>query len=273
MPRTRSRISFSADFASSWATATITRPSSISPRSSFSRAEPRLAASATSRCWAPSWRSRSMRRRSVSALSTAAVRLVSSRVTWAAWTWLGVRPEQRPGQRQLDVGDADGDPRGDDDQADDPDDGGQRGAAAGGQLEEVELRRLAGQLVDVGRHEHHRQRPAPRHHRQHEADDGDGEAGDVVGDLLPPGRRPDPLPQPPQRAPGASAAGPDRGTARPSARRSATARRGPSPRDTTNSSQANGSANTNVISRPAVVASSAMVIANVMAATGRAVRT
>ena len=35
-----------------------------------------------------------MRRRSASALSTAAVRLVSSLVTWAAWTCLGARPEQ-----------------------------------------------------------------------------------------------------------------------------------------------------------------------------------
>ena len=35
-----------------------------------------------------------MRRRSVSALSTAAVRLVSSRVTWAAWTWSALGPRR-----------------------------------------------------------------------------------------------------------------------------------------------------------------------------------
>ena len=64
-----------------------------------------------------------MRRRSVSALSTAAVRLVSSRDDLGGVDLVGVGPEEGPGQRQLDAGDADRHPRGDEHQPDHPDGG------------------------------------------------------------------------------------------------------------------------------------------------------
>ena len=63
-----------------------------------------------------------MRRRSASALSTAAERLVSSCVTCGGVRLLGARAEQRLGQGQLHAAHADGDPRGDDHEAEDPGD-------------------------------------------------------------------------------------------------------------------------------------------------------
>ena len=52
-----------------------------------------------------------MRRRSASALSTAAVRLVSSRSTWAACSTSALGPEQRTGQHHVQTAEPDRDPR------------------------------------------------------------------------------------------------------------------------------------------------------------------
>ena len=74
-------------------------------------------------------------------------------------------------------------------------------AAAARQLEEVELRRLVGHLLDEHRQHEHRQRAAPRGDRQAERDRAHREVGEVVGDLPPPGPRRRPLlePAPPAR--------------------------------------------------------------------------
>ena len=77
MPRARSRSSSSASAAPSRASASSVRTAS-GLVSSCCSAMPRLMPSATSRAWAPSWRSRSIRRSSDSWTSTAPARLVSS---------------------------------------------------------------------------------------------------------------------------------------------------------------------------------------------------
>ena len=110
----------SADFASSWATATIVRPSAIC-RASSSPRRAQVGRQRDEALLGPSWRSRSMRRRSASALSTAAVRLVSSRVTWAASSSSALGPSSARA-RPLDPADADGHPRSDEQQADHPGD-------------------------------------------------------------------------------------------------------------------------------------------------------
>src|SRR3954451_13747 len=80
MPRTRLRRSTTARFESSWARSTkaSTAGSASVSASSFWRAMPRSIASVTSGACTPSCKSRSMRRRSVSAVSTDASRLTVS---------------------------------------------------------------------------------------------------------------------------------------------------------------------------------------------------
>ena len=77
MPRTRLRISASASRA--WSRASTTRSfAAVGSVSILSAASPRLIVSITSRCCAPSWRSRSMRRSSDASTSSTALRLTSS---------------------------------------------------------------------------------------------------------------------------------------------------------------------------------------------------
>ncbi len=73
-PRTRSRSSSMAAWASSCAS-TITCMASGGMSLRVRRARPRFIAREVSRCWAPSWRSRSIRRRSASTASTRPARL------------------------------------------------------------------------------------------------------------------------------------------------------------------------------------------------------
>ena len=181
-----------------------------------------------------------MRRRSVSALSTAAV---AARLQLGDLGGVDLRRRSgraAPGPGPARAGDADGHPRGDEHEPDDADERGQPGPSAGADLEEVELRR--------SRRAARRRRPAsaaiasePPHAAIVRAKPraATGRLGEVVGDLLPPGRD---LTRSQSRrsGPRLRAAGPGRRSARPSARRPASARRGPSPRDSTNSSQANG---------------------------------
>ena len=82
-PRTRFRNSDSAALASACAWSTRTLAASTSSPN-FAWARPSSIASATSRCCAPSCRSRSIRRRSASAAPTTRSRLTSSSVTRAA---------------------------------------------------------------------------------------------------------------------------------------------------------------------------------------------
>ena len=79
-PRMTLRSSMSASLASSCASSTSAAGASGS-WSSWRRARPRFIASETSCCWAPSCRSRSMRRRSASAASTTAARVSRSVLT------------------------------------------------------------------------------------------------------------------------------------------------------------------------------------------------
>src|SRR5215469_14653096 len=76
-PRTRFRSSTRASLASAWAWSTIALAASGSS-ANLALARPRSMARATRRCWAPSCRSRSIRRRSASAESTTRARLSSS---------------------------------------------------------------------------------------------------------------------------------------------------------------------------------------------------
>ena len=77
MPRTRLRISASASRA--WSRASTTRSfAAVGSVSILSAASPRLIVSMTSRCCAPSWRSRSIRRSSDASTSRTALRLTSS---------------------------------------------------------------------------------------------------------------------------------------------------------------------------------------------------
>ena len=76
MPRTRSRSSASVSLTSRWACSRAAAASGS--LDALRRALPSSTPSATSRCWAPSCRSRSMRRRSSSAAPTAAVRVCVS---------------------------------------------------------------------------------------------------------------------------------------------------------------------------------------------------
>ena len=77
MPRTRLRISASASRA--WSRASTTRSfAAAGSVSILSAASPRLIVSMTSRCCAPSWRSRSIRRSSDASTSSTALRLTSS---------------------------------------------------------------------------------------------------------------------------------------------------------------------------------------------------
>ena len=185
MPRTRSRISLSADLASSCAVATSSRPASGSS-SSLSRAAPSVAASATSRCWAPSWRSRSIRRRSASAESTAAVRRVCRSVTCSARRSSSVGPRRRSASAHSDGCRADRHPRRDEQDADHADGERQPPRRIGRvDLEEVELRAVAGEGADVDGQQCHRQRSAPRRGDERVADDAHRELEQVVGDLAP----------------------------------------------------------------------------------------
>ena len=136
--------------------------------SSFSFAAPRSAASATSRCWAPSWRSRSIRRRSASALSTAAVRLVSSRSTWAACSTSALGPSSARASTTFETAEPDRDPRRHDHESEHADAGSGPRAGTRRDLEEVELGRVAGQGVDVGGQRQHRRRAGPGRRRQRE---------------------------------------------------------------------------------------------------------
>ena len=84
MPRARSRRSASASTAL-WCAASISsRTVASSWSSSFSRAMPRFMASAASRIWAPSCRSRSTRRSAAVESSTASVLVRSSSLTRSA---------------------------------------------------------------------------------------------------------------------------------------------------------------------------------------------
>src|SRR5215469_7756033 len=76
-PRTRFRSSTRASLSSAWAWSTIALAASGSS-ANLALARPRSMARATRRCWAPSCRSRSIRRRSASAESTTRARLSSS---------------------------------------------------------------------------------------------------------------------------------------------------------------------------------------------------
>ena len=93
MPRARSRSSFSARFASSpaWRTSSTAAGSPSSARCSAIR---RFSASATSRCCAPSWRSRSMRRRSASAAAMMRERASCELGHLGGQLRVGVRAEQ-----------------------------------------------------------------------------------------------------------------------------------------------------------------------------------
>ena len=82
-PRTSWRSSTSASLASVWARSMRSRAPSGSV-SNLALARPSSMATETRRCWAPSWRSRSMRRRSASAAPTTRARLSSSWATRAA---------------------------------------------------------------------------------------------------------------------------------------------------------------------------------------------
>src|SRR6185437_11600413 len=89
-PRTSSRSSTRAALASACAWSTRAAAASTSS-ANFALARPSSIATATSRCWAPSCRSRSIRRRSASAASTTRSRLTSSSLTrassWASRGW------------------------------------------------------------------------------------------------------------------------------------------------------------------------------------------
>ena len=138
-----------------------------------------------------------MRRRSASAQSTAAVRLVSARVTWAASSASWVGPSRRARHRMLSRCDAHRDPRRDEHQADDADGHGEPRPAVLADLEEVELRRVPGQPPDVGRQRGQGERAAPRRGGQGEADRPDRQERDVVADLPPARLGLEPLAEPP----------------------------------------------------------------------------
>ena len=95
MPRARSRSSLSASCASSpaWRTSSAAPGSPASTRCSAMR---RFSASATSRCCAPSCRSRSIRRRSASAAAMMRERASSSSCTWAVSAGSAFEPSSRP---------------------------------------------------------------------------------------------------------------------------------------------------------------------------------
>ena len=92
MPRARSRRSASASTALRCAASISSLTVSLSGSSSFSLAMPRFMASAASRIWAPSCRSRSTRRSAAAESSTASVLVRSSSLTRSAMVLGPSRP-------------------------------------------------------------------------------------------------------------------------------------------------------------------------------------
>ena len=208
------------------------------------------AARATRRCWAPSCRSRSMRRRSASALSTAALRLAFGPAQQLGHLGLGGAAEQPPRLGRPGGGStADGGPRGDDDQARrTPTSGEADGAGPGPDLEQPELGGAAGQAADVERQGEQGERPGPQRAGDDLAGQRHREQEQAVEDLPPARPGADPLPEAPEPVGGPAAAAPGPPSRCRAGRRPGCGRSPPSTRAAMNSSQAVGTANTRVIS-------------------------
>ena len=224
-----------------------------------SRASPRVTARATRRCWAPSWRSRSMRRRSASALSTAAVRLVSSSVTRASSSEpFGDRAASGP--RPLEAGQSDDGPRGDEGQSERrPRRRGRRRRAPGPDVEQARTwrcRREGCRCVEGQAEQGDRSAPGDHHDRRRSARRGAGGGRRGRAPSSGPGRGTGPSSA---TTTNPSASGRTGSASRRSSSTSARERsRRPMPRAPTKSSHRNGMASGKVMSSPSDVAASAV---------------
>ena len=199
-PRMNSRISDRASTASSCASAMAWRTGS-GALVKRSLAMPRFMASETSRCCAPSCRSRSIRRRSASAAATSSARLRASDSTLSASSSLGLGPSSARAAASSARGHLPGQPGRREQQP-----GRHRhGRGPGGGLA------ARGQVAERG----HRGQPAGGHQT---APHHPGEHGQQVEPELPPGRRGQPRPDRPGPA-----------SARARARREVQAERGAQP--------------------------------------------
>ena len=188
MPRTRSRSSCSAALASSCACTTRPRIASLSSSSKCSRVAPSSMARLTRRCCAPSCRSRSMRRRSASALPTAATRPLSAASTRASCSARSSGPrnhEQVTTSRRPITTVTHGASSSDADHADERD---EPGVAAGATSKKPELGAAVGERRS--RRAGARAAPASRTTRRRRAPGSGSRAGAGAGSSRPPSTAP-----------------------------------------------------------------------------------
>ena len=224
--------------------------------------------SATSRCWAPSCRSRSMRRRSASALSTAATRLALERARPRLRAQRDARRD-RAASAQVTASSAaerDGDPRREE----------QRRRRRRRARRRTRRRPaptsnrpnfggVAGQRVHVERQREQRERAAPRRRpRRRTCSDPERQQEQQVADLLPAARRLRPRPQAPPPVRRRQRRVRDRRASTPEQRREPGALDVAEPGGARRRAASDtGSRATKVMSRPTVVASSVITTLNV----------